>query len=38
MSVTPKRTKIPKILSPAVHLAFRGPQPREAYTLAKTPF
>ena len=38
-SVTPEETnKIPRLLAPAVHVAFRAPQPREAYHLAETPF
>ena len=30
--------KYPRILGPAVHLALRAPQPREAYIFAKSPF
>ena len=41
-SVTRKEEKHPRMLGPAVHLALRAPQPREAYILQnpllKTPF
>ena len=34
-SVTAKETKNTQVLAPAVHLALRAPQPREAYILQK---